>query len=609
MSKAIDSPALSQSPTLEGADDERKSALATLPSSDAPASQANKPPAGPPGPMQQDPSLILQGKKLAVVFTAMLLALFLIAVDQSILATALPRIASDFNAFDKQGWCSSAFVLTQTAFILWFGQFLRIYSAKWTLVGCILLFEVGSIICGAAPNVMAIIWGRAISGVGAAGMFVSMLQILAQVTRLEDRPKLFGLFGGCFGAASVIGPLAGGGLTDHAGWRWVFWLNLCVGAPSLVGCTFLLKSMLPIGADPTKRSPRDLLRQTLRMDWIGATLVLGAVTALVYALQTGGNQKPWSDGGVVACFVVAGVLCVAIFFWMRYKGDSALVPPAVFQKSPVSVCGICGASFFNRCSLLMISYAVPVFFQVTRHHDATKSGVDLLAYMLSVVITVILAGRVVSATGRYWYFLVGAPAFGAVGAGLLYTVTPSTSTAKIIGYQILCGVGTGATLQNSLFAMQAEFRDEMRLVAQATGVASFSQFLGGTVSLAIEQAALSTQLAKNFPIYAPQAPLAVIKESPLEIYSLPSDIVPSAIFAYVKSLKIVFVIPVAYYGLGIISALFINNISIKPPAAAKGDAKDAEEGKIAPVEEPKEKAEEDVAKGVAEGEVARSEGV
>ncbi|BGP26163.1 hypothetical protein JCM10295v2_005106 [Rhodotorula toruloides] len=592
MSKPIDSPALSESLTLEDAADERKS-----PSADAPPSQAKKPVAGPPGTMQQDPSLILQGKKLAVVFTAMLLALFLIAVDQSILATALPRIASDFNAFEKQGWCSSAFVLTQTAFILWFGQFLRIYSAKWTLIGCILLFEIGSIICGAAPNVMAIIWGRAISGVGAAGMFVSMLQILAQVTRLEDRPRLFGLFGACFGAASVIGPL---------GWRWVFWLNLCVGAPSLLGCTFLLKSMLPIGADPTKRSPRDLFHQTLRMDWIGATLVLGAVTALVYALQTGGNQKPWSDGGVIACFVIAGVLFVAIVIWMRYKGDSALVPPAVFKKSPVSICGICGASFFNRCSLLMISYAVPVFFQVTRHHDATKSGVDLLAYMLSVVITVIGAGRVVSATGRYWYFLVGAPAFGAIGAGLLYTVTPSTSTAKIIGYQILCGVGTGATLQNSLFAMQAEFRHEMRLVAQATGVASFSQFLGGTVSLAIEQAALSTQLAKNFPIYAPRAPLAIVKQSPLEIYSLPADIVPSAIFAYVKSLKIVFVIPVAYYILGIVSALFITNISIKPP---KGDAKDVEKGKVAPVEEAKEKVEQDVAEGVAEGEVARSEGI
>ncbi|BGP49968.1 hypothetical protein JCM10450v2_005873 [Rhodotorula kratochvilovae] len=569
----------------------------------APASTSADAPAAPAGP----PSDYIKGRKLAVVFTAMLLALFLVALDQTILATALPRIASDFDAFDKQGWVSSSFILTQTATILWWGQFLRIYPAKWSLIGAVVLFEIGSAVCGGAQNVMALIWGRAISGVGAAGIFISMLQIISQVTALEDRPKLFGAFGGVFGISSVIGPLIGGALTDHVTWRWCFLLNIPVGAVTIAACVFLLKSTLPLGADPNDRTTRGILRQTLRMDWVGAILCLGAITALVLALQWGGNQKPWKDGAVIACFVVAGVVGIILVFWQRYMGDRAMVPGKIFKS--VSIYAILVSAFMTRCSLLIFTYYIPIYYQAVRNHNATKSGVDILAFCLAIVLSVIISGRLVGTFGRYWHFLVLGPIPGAIGSGLLYTVSPTTKNANIIGYQILAGIGIGVCMQQSIFAMQAEFKDDPRHIGQATGMASFSQFLGGTIALAIGQSALSTQLTTNFAKYAPSAPLAVIEASPLKIHELAPEVKAQAIVAYVKSLDIVFVIPVAFYGIGVLAALFIHNISIKKPedAAAKQAKRDKKAAKKA-ASKHAPKTEEDVEKGFAEGEAARAEG-
>ncbi|GAA5902761.1 MDR family MFS transporter [Sporobolomyces salmoneus] len=566
-----------------------------------------------PGP---DLTYILKGKKLAVVFVAMLLSLLLVALDQTILATALPRIASDFDAFDLQGWVSTAFILTQTSFILIFGQVQRIYPAKWCLLSCIVVFEVGSAVCGSAQNVYALIVGRAISGVGAAGIFIAMLSILAQVTLLEDRPKLFGAFGAVFGISSIIGPLVGGALTQHATWRWVFYINIPIGAVSFVVVLLLLTAAPPLGADLSKRSTRDLLRQTIRIDWIGGVLSLGAVTSLVLALQWGGNQKPWNDGAVIACLVVAGVGFIAFGLWQRWLGDKALVPPAIFKD--YSIWAICVNCFMVRCSMLVLTYYIPIYYQAARNHSPTQSGLDILALMLGTVVSVIVSGRLVGTFGRYWHFLVLGPIPGAIGAGLLYTVGPNTKNANIIGYQILAGVGLGTSLQQGLFAMQAEFRDVPRLVGQATGAASFSQFLGGTVSLAIGQAVLSSELNKNFPKYASNVSLQLIKESPLSIWELPANLREGAVLAYVKSLDIVFVITVAFYVLGSVSGIFVKNLNIKPPKKnkdeeEKGKSKSGDEAhdlegetatpSIAETEKKKESIVE------AQGEVTRAEGV
>ncbi|KAG8851908.1 hypothetical protein FRB91_007201 [Serendipita sp. 411] len=387
-------------------------------------------------------SRYLTGRRLWLVHTGILLSVFLVALDQSIVSTALPKMSSEFHALEQLTWVVSTYFLTQAGLMLWFGQLLTIVSSKSVFLACIVIFEIGSLICALAPNINVLIFGRAIQGVGGSGGYVSILTIIAQMARLELRPILLASFGGVFGIASVFGPLLGGVFTDRLTWRWCFWINLPFGGVSLVAVFIFLPFHPPLSN--VHHQGKTLLQKWMSMDWIGTVLALGMTVSLLLPLTWGGVTRPWNDRVVIALFVLAGVLFMLLILWERRLGATAMMPLSIFMRRTQFSAGV--ANFTVMLVSIIATYYLPFFYQA-KGRSAEQSGLDILPMMLTMVAGSGLSGYLNKVTGRYTPYLIAGPILYSIAGGLLFTIDQNTSKAKLIGYQILLGFGEGMAFQ------------------------------------------------------------------------------------------------------------------------------------------------------------------
>ncbi|KAF2684726.1 MFS general substrate transporter [Lentithecium fluviatile CBS 122367] len=494
--------------------------------------------------------------KLAVITIALCLSVFCMALDNTIIATAIPRITDQFKALNDVGWYGSSYLLTTCATQLIYGKFYTFYSIKWVYISALAIFELGSLVCGVAPNSTALIIGRAIAGVGAAGIFSGAILIVANTVPLRQRPTYMGLIGGMYGIASVAGPLLGGAFTDHLTWRWCFYINLPFGA---ITAAFIIPFFsIPRRGAKTQATWKE---QLVKFDLHGTAVFLPAIVCLLLALQWGGSKYPWNSGRIIALLVICGVLIIAFLTIQVWKGENATVPPRVFANRNVWgsawYIAMLGASFF------ILVYYLPIWFQAIKGATATKSGIMNLPAILGLVLISIICGGLVTYIGYYTPFMLISSVVMTIGAGLLSTFEVDTNSPKWIGYQFIFGAGVGFGMQQPLIAVQTALPKHD--VAIGTAIIMFSQTLGGALFISVGQNVFTNQLIKNLATVVPDLdPSIVLRTGATELKNaIEHKFLQGVLIAYNQTLSQTFYVSVATGALSIVGAAFVQWKSMK----------------------------------------------
>ncbi|KAK8001563.1 hypothetical protein PG991_013785 [Apiospora marii] len=433
--------------------------------------------------------------KAMLIVSGLFMGVFLVALDQTIIGTAIPKITDEFKTIQDVGWYGSAYFLTSTALQPSYGRIYVSFDSKWAFLLAIFLFEVGSLICAVAPSSPVLIVGRAIAGLGVAGIFSGCIVITSFVVPLEKRPIAFSLFGAVWGAAFVAGPLLGGAFTDHVTWRWCFYINLPIGAVSAANVMLVL--------DPPPR-PKDeraksILVRLRELDLAGAALLVAAVTCLLLSLQWGGKQYAWSDGRIVGLLVGFALLLVVFVGWQVRLGDRATLPPRIMRQRTVAAASVFVIMFSGSAVVFM--FYLPIFFQSIRGSSAILSGIQMLPMLLGLVVASGIVGALISCFGFYTPFLIGSTALFAVGAGLITTYHADMPDATWIGFQILAGAGMGAGFQIPQAAVQTVLAQADIPVGSSALI--FFQNLGGSLFVSVGQAVFQNGLAAGLRELAP----------------------------------------------------------------------------------------------------------
>lgn len=333
------------------------------------------------------------------------------------------------------------------------GKIYKYFHLKWTFLVSMVIFEVGSLICGIAKSSNTLIIGRAIAGLGGAGLSVGGTSIVAFTVRPAMRPLMMGFIGMTYCVAAVLGPILGGVFTDRVSWRWCFYINLPIGGVAAVILLFFFH--LPAAGAPPQITLR---KKLLHTDPIGVILAMGSIICLVLALQYGGNKYPWKSSVVIGLLIGFALLTAVLIGWELWLGDYAMMLPRLYKQRSLSATA--PFSFFFYGSYVVILYYLPIYFQSIKGASPIKSGVDNLPLVLAAAIFALAGGAVVTKTGRAQQVMFVGSMLATVALGLIYTLDIGTSTAKWVGYQFFLGAGMAFAIMQGLTVAQANVGPE-----------------------------------------------------------------------------------------------------------------------------------------------------
>lgn len=483
------------------------------------------------------------------IFIALGLSIFLVALDMTIVATAIPSITDEFQSLDQVGWYGSAFFLTLASFQSTWGKLYKYFPLKLSFLLSIGIFEIGSLICAVAKNSTTLIVGRAIAGAGGAGVASGAYTIIAFSAPPSQRPAFTGVLGATYGVASVVGPLLGGVFTEKLTWRWCFWINLPIGGVAAAIIFLIFK--VPKAVKPVEASMKEKI---LQMDPLGTFVIMAAVVCYLLALQWGGVSKAWSDSTVVGTLV--GFILFTVIFCINewYIGDRALLQARILRKRAVLV-SIFYVSFI-AASFFVFVYYLPIYFQAVSGVTPSQSGVRNLPLILGVSITTVISGGLITAYGHYLPLMVLGSILATIGAGLVYTLGLDSPSSQWIGYQALAGIGLGLGLQIPIIVVQASV--DMVDISSVSAVVLFFQTISASFFVSAAQSAftntLVSSLVKNVPSVEPARVLATGATSLTSVFAGAELL--GILNAYLEGLRIAFALGIALAGLSLVAAIF-----------------------------------------------------
>ncbi|KAJ9130825.1 Major facilitator superfamily domain, general substrate transporter [Pleurostoma richardsiae] len=438
----------------------------------------------------------LAGLRLFLVLSGLTLAIFLMLLDASIVATAVPTITSDFHSLEDIGWYGTAYLLTNCACQPLSGKIYSYFNVKWTFLCFFALFELGSALCGAAQSSAMLIIGRAVAGMGASGLLNGGYTILALIVPTSKQATLRGVLIGLSFFGLLAGPLVGGAFTSNATWRWCFYLNLPCGA---VIALFIIVIPIPdyrVAGDGTQTA----LERLKKLDITGFLLFGPTVVMLILALQWGGTRYVWSSATIIGLFCGSFGNLLAFLVWEYHVGAEALIPLALLRRRVIWTSCL-NMAFLIGCTITT-AYYFPVWFQAVRDETPVQSGVDMLPIIGTNTVVTMITGAMIGRVGYYTPFALASGLFTAVGSGLVTTIRPGSSRSRRIGFQILQGM-QGLGFQVPILAVQNGVRREEVSVANALVV--FAQNLSAAVFLSLGEVIFSTELHRFLELYAPGA--------------------------------------------------------------------------------------------------------
>ncbi|MFC9487913.1 MDR family MFS transporter [Streptomyces hydrogenans] len=471
-------------------------------------------------------------RTVLVAIGALLLGMLLAALDQTIVSTALPTIVSELGGMEHLSWVVTAYMLASTAATPLWGKLGDQYGRKKLFQAAIVIFLIGSALCGIAQNMPQLIGFRALQGLGGGGLMVLSMAIVGDLVSPRERGKYQGLFGAVFGATSVLGPLLGGFFTEHLTWRWVFYINLPIGVVAL----FVIAAVLHIPVRSTRHT----------IDYLGTFLIASVATCLVLVASLGGTTWAWDSPQIIGTALLGAVLLVW-FVRVERRAAEPVLPLKLFRIRTFTLVSV--ISFVVGFAMFGAMTYLPTFLQIVQGVSPTMSGVHMLPMVVGMLLTSTASGQIVSRTGRWKVFPVTGTAVTALGLLLLHRLTETSSTWEMSAYFFVFGAGLGLVMQVLVLVVQNAVGYED--LGVATSGATFFRSIGASFGVAVFGTVFTSRLTHKLEDVFAQAARAgtelppgtgpaQVAADPRAIGRLPAELRPEVLHAYATSITDVF---------------------------------------------------------------------